>query len=120
MPHVPSVSSHVLDTYHGTPAPDMRYELLKLDCGDGAVIKVVATGRTDSGGRWGGHANILHDGPGCYRLRYFVAEYFAARGVELPEFPFVGVVSLDFGVVEGHYHVPLITSPWSYGTYRGS
>jgi len=59
---------------------------------------------------------------GTYRLVFDVAGYFAARGVALPEPNFLGIVSLDFGVAkpEQHYHVPLLVSPWSYSTYRGS
>jgi 5-hydroxyisourate hydrolase len=59
---------------------------------------------------------------GTYRLVFDVAAYFRARRVELPEPPFLNQVSLDFGVadVSQHYHVPLLVSPWSYSTYRGS
>ena len=57
-----------------------------------------------------------------YRLLFEVAPYFRARGVDLPEPPFIDVVQLDFGMASasGHYHVPLLVSPWSYSTYRGS
>ena len=59
---------------------------------------------------------------GRYRLVFEVAAYFRARGVELPEPAFLDVVPLDFGIADaaGHYHVPLLVSPWSYSTYRGS
>lgn len=59
---------------------------------------------------------------GRYRLRFEVAAYFRRRGVQLPEPPFIDVVQLDFGIAQadGHYHVPLLVSPWSYSTYRGS
>ena len=59
---------------------------------------------------------------GCYRLVFDVAGYFKSRGVALPEPPFLNKVSLDFGVADAsaHYHVPLLASPWSYSTYRGS
>ena len=59
---------------------------------------------------------------GTYRLVFDVAGYFAAKGVVLPEPNFLGKVSLDFGVAQTdqHYHVPLLVSPWSYSTYRGS
>ena len=51
-----------------------------------------------------------------------MAAYFRARGVDLPDPPFLNVVHLDFGVAhtDQHYHVPLLCSPWSYSTYRGS
>ncbi len=59
---------------------------------------------------------------GTYRLIFDVAGYFKARGVALPEPQFLDQVSLDFGVAHAdqHYHVPLLVSPWSYSTYRGS
>jgi 5-hydroxyisourate hydrolase-like protein (transthyretin family) len=59
---------------------------------------------------------------GTYELRFAVAAYFAARGVPLSEPPFLDVVPIRFAIAEpeGHYHVPLVVSPWSYSTYRGS
>jgi 5-hydroxyisourate hydrolase len=59
---------------------------------------------------------------GTYRLVFEVADYFLARGVALPQPNFLNRVSLDFGVAhpDQHYHVPLLVSPWSYSTYRGS
>ncbi len=59
---------------------------------------------------------------GTYRLVFDVAGYFKSRGVKLPEPNFLGRVALDFGVAhtDQHYHVPLLVSPWSYATYRGS
>jgi 5-hydroxyisourate hydrolase len=59
---------------------------------------------------------------GTYRLVFDVAAYFRTRGVALPDPPFLDQVSLDFGVADtgAHYHVPLLCSPWSYSTYRGS
>jgi 5-hydroxyisourate hydrolase len=59
---------------------------------------------------------------GRYGLLFEVAAYFRGRGVQLPEPPFLDVVQLDFGIADahGHYHVPLLVSPWSYSTYRGS
>ena len=60
--------------------------------------------------------------PGQYRLVFSVAPYFRERGVALPEPAFLGDVPLDFGIADAssHYHVPLLVSPWSYSTYRGS
>ena len=59
---------------------------------------------------------------GTYRLLFEVAPYFRGLGVQLPEPPFIDTVQLDFGMADaqGHYHVPLLVSPWSYSTYRGS
>ena len=60
--------------------------------------------------------------PGRYRLVFTCGEYFAAQGLALPDPPFVDEVVLDFGVADAqaHYHVPLLVSPWSWSTYRGS
>ena len=59
---------------------------------------------------------------GNWQLRFEVAAYFRARGLTLPEPPFLDVVQLDFGIADlgSKYHVPLLVSPWSYSTYRGS
>jgi 5-hydroxyisourate hydrolase len=59
---------------------------------------------------------------GRYELVFAVSEYFAARGVSLPEPPFLDCVPVSFGIAdaEAHYHVPLLVSPWAYSTYRGS
>jgi 5-hydroxyisourate hydrolase len=59
---------------------------------------------------------------GRYRLQFEVAAYFRAKGVALPQPAFLDVVPIDFGIadVNGHYHVPLLVSPWAYSTYRGS
>jgi 2-oxo-4-hydroxy-4-carboxy-5-ureidoimidazoline decarboxylase len=63
---------------------------------------------------------------GVYELRFSIGDYFraqgAGRGAELADPPFLDVVPLRFSVAEaeGHYHVPLVCSPWGYSTYRGS
>ena len=115
------LSTHVLDTMHGTPAAGMTVALYTT-AGDSATL--VKRFTLDDDGR-------SPDGPlydstslrkGTYRLVFDVAAYFKARGVALPEPAFLGKVSLDFGIAHAdqHYHVPLLVSPWSYSTYRGS
>ena len=117
------LSTHVLDTMHGTPAAGMQVALFTTGAPDGAatLVKTLvlnADGRNPDG--------LLFDTQslrtGTYRLMFSVAAYFRARGVDLPEPPFLDLVSLDFGVADlsQHYHVPLLVSPWSYSTYRGS
>ena len=114
------LSTHVLDTAHGCPAAGMRVTLLRTD-GDRletlCAFVLNADGRAD-----GPLLNAATMVVGCYRLVFEVAAYFRARGVTLPEPPFIDVVQLDFGIADaaGHYHVPLLASPWSYSTYRGS
>ena len=110
------LTTHVLDTANGCPAAGMRIELERLD-GDGMQSVVTnADGRVDGPLLEGdGHA------PGRYELRFGVADYFRSRGVALPEPPFLDEVVIRFGLAaDEHYHVPLLVSPWSYSTYRGS
>jgi 5-hydroxyisourate hydrolase len=114
------LSTHVLDTMHGCPAAGMAVALYATE-GESATLlqRLVLNrdGRTDA---------PLFDNAslrvGTYRLRFDVAGYFRARGVLLPEPCFLNQVNLDFGIAHAdqHYHVPLLVSPWSYSTYRGS
>ena len=113
------LTTHVLDTHGGTPAA-MRIELYRLE---GAAITLLADLITNEDGRCDGP--LLQGGAllaGRYELRFYVGAYFAARGLPLPEPPFLDVVPICFGVANpaGHYHVPLLVSPWAYSTYRGS
>lgn len=114
------LSTHVLDTMHGGPAEGMEVALFVTQGDDATLVrrfKLNADGRTDA---------PLYDNStlkvGTYRLVFDVAGYFKARGVTLPEPNFLNRVALDFGVAHAdqHYHVPLLVSPWSYSTYRGS
>ena len=114
------LSTHVLDTMHGGPAAGMEVALYTTD-GDAATL--VKRFTLNSDGRSDGP---LYDNDslkvGTYRLVFDVAGYFKSRGVKLPEPNFLNKVALDFGVAhtDQHYHVPLLVSPWSYSTYRGS
>jgi 5-hydroxyisourate hydrolase len=87
------------------------------------VRQPLAAGRTNADGR--ADAPLLADAAllaGVYELEFAAGDYFRGRGVTLPEPLFVDVVCLRFGVADpaGHYHVPLLVSPWAYSTYRGS
>jgi len=114
------LTTHVLDTVHGGPAAGMSVCLYWLQGDQARVLKSL---RLDADGR--ADAPLLEGDAlvaGRYRLVFGVAAYFAGRGVALPQPPFLDEVSLDFGVSDAgaHYHVPLLCSPWSYSTYRGS
>jgi 5-hydroxyisourate hydrolase len=115
------LSTHVLDTMHGTPAAGMHARLLRLR--DGAE-QTIASFELNADGRYPGGAllDAAAMAAGRYRLVFAVAAYFRQRGVALPDPPFIDEVQLDFGIADaaGHYHVPLLVSPWSYSTYRGS
>ena len=115
------LSTHVLDTMHGTPAAGMAVELYTTPGGAATLVRrfvLNGDGRNPDGPLFD-NASLKK---GTYRLVFDVAGYFRSRGVELPEPPFLDRVSLDFGIahVDQHYHVPLLVSPWSYSTYRGS
>jgi 5-hydroxyisourate hydrolase len=115
------LSTHVLDTMHGTPAAGMRVALYATD---GDTLKLLKQFVLNQDGRNPGGLLLSADElqRGSYRLVFDVAAYFKACGVTLPEPNFLNQVILDFGVAtpEQHYHVPLLVSPWSYSTYRGS
>jgi 5-hydroxyisourate hydrolase len=108
-----SLSTHVLDTAHGRPAHGVT---LVLSSGD----KQLFSGRTDGDGRCPDLRDIILP-PGRYRLTFAVADYFREAGVGLPDPPFLDHITIDFGIADdGHYHVPLLVSPFGYSTYRGS
>lgn len=114
------LTTHVLDTASGLPAAGIPFTLSRLT-GDQRTL--LLSGTTNSDGRFDRpllEAETLT--PGLYELSFSCAEYFRARGTELPDPPFLDRISLCFGVADAtsHYHVPLLVSPWSYSTYRGS
>jgi len=114
------LTTHVLDTANGCPAAGMAVRLYRFDAEGPKWLRSLhlnADGRAD-GPLFEGAAFTA----GRYRLVFEVAAYFRSRGTVLPEPSFLDEVPLDFGIAdaESHYHVPLLTSPWSYSTYRGS
>jgi 5-hydroxyisourate hydrolase len=115
------LSTHVLDHTRGKPAPDVAVELHVLDAdGSWRTLKRV---RTNADGRT---EQPLLSGPefkpGTYMLTFHIGDYFRRAGAALPDPPFLDLVPLRFAIGEpdGHYHVPLLATPWSYTTYRGS
>ncbi|MBL8700375.1 MAG: hydroxyisourate hydrolase [Alphaproteobacteria bacterium] len=114
------LTTHVLDTARGIPAAGMALALYALD-GDARVQ--LATGRTNANGRT--DAPLLQGAAlrvGRYELVFQIGEYFRAAGVALANPAFLDEVPLRFAIADAaaHYHVPLLCSPWSYSTYRGS
>jgi 5-hydroxyisourate hydrolase len=114
------LTTHVLDTANGCPAANVRVELYRLNDDQKELITQSVTnadGRLDQ---------PLLEGDallqGVYELLFHANEYYSALGTELPDPSFVQQVVIRFGVADatGHYHVPLLVSPWSYSTYRGS
>jgi 5-hydroxyisourate hydrolase len=109
-----TLSTHVLDTMRGKPAAGLEVSL-------GGPDGEIARGTTNTDGRC---PELAQTGlaPGRYALRFAVADYFRAQGVDLPDPPFLDQVTVEFGIAAdgGHYHVPLLVSPFAYSTYRGS
>ncbi|MDP2409776.1 MAG: 2-oxo-4-hydroxy-4-carboxy-5-ureidoimidazoline decarboxylase [Pseudolabrys sp.] len=121
LPVTGRLSTHVLDNHAGKPAEGIAIELRELSAAaaDRVLLRAVTNtdGRTD--------APLIGGRPlpiGRYELRFSVAAYYSARGVPLADPPFLDVVPIRFSIAEpeGHYHVPLAMTPWSYSTYRGS
>jgi 2-oxo-4-hydroxy-4-carboxy-5-ureidoimidazoline decarboxylase len=114
------LSTHVLDTHAGRPAAGVAVELHEF-AGDRAhrIVQSVTNsdGRTD--------APLIGGRPlpiGRYELRFALGNHFRSRGIDSGDPPFLDIVALRFSIAEpeGHYHVPLLCTPWSYSTYRGS
>jgi len=112
------LTTHILDTANGVPGSGIKISLFALDGGR----RLLTTAVTNEDGRT---ATPLLDeaayGPGSYELEFSVGDYFAAAGHQLAEPPFLDEVVIRVSLADdGHYHVPLLVSPWSYSTYRGS
>ena len=111
------LTTHVLDTSAGRPARDLALTLTRLSDG-----KILGEFRTNADGRVDGP--LLADEafrPGQYELTFNVGDYFRSCGVAVPDPAFLETVPIRFGLSEdGHYHVPLLVSPYGYSTYRGS
>ena len=116
------LTTHVLDTARGCPAAGLAIALWSIasPSGDKTLLKTVHTnvdGRTDR--------PLLGDSAlqaGVYELVFSVGDYFAQHLQDLPDPPFLNEIPIQFGIGDttAHYHVPLLASPWSYSTYRGS
>lgn len=107
-----TLSTHVLDTMHGRPAAGMA---VRLEAASGELL---GAGETNAEGRYSGFSELRL---GRYVLCFDVAAYFARQAVVLADPPFLEEVRIGFGMADaGHYHVPLLVSPFSYSTYRGS
>jgi 5-hydroxyisourate hydrolase len=114
------LSTHVLDTANGQPAAGMRIDFLERHGDRYQLIKTLHTnadGRTDEPVM---AADAMRTGE--FELLFHVADYYRALGVALNNPPFVDRVPVRFGIHDhtAHFHVPLLCTPWSYSTYRGS
>jgi 2-oxo-4-hydroxy-4-carboxy-5-ureidoimidazoline decarboxylase len=115
------LSTHVLDNHAGRPAKGITLALRELS--DGAEPRLIIRTQTNADGRT--DAPLISGRPvpiGQYELLFSVADYYRDQKVSLAEPPFLDVVPIRFSIAEpeGHYHVPLLVTPWSYTTYRGN
>ncbi|WP_311971057.1 hydroxyisourate hydrolase [Pseudomonas baltica] len=114
------ITTHVLDAAHGCPGSQIAVELYRVE---GQALILLNSVVTNSDGRC--DQPVLQGEAyrsGVYQLQFAVGDYYRARGTVLPDPAFLDVVVLRFGIDEAqdHYHVPLLVSPYSYSTYRGS
>jgi 5-hydroxyisourate hydrolase len=114
------LSTHVLDTAQGKPGAGVKVELYAVDGGQRTLIRQDATnqdGRCNAPLLEGDQLRV-----GQYELVFAAGDYFAAQGVALLSPRFIDRVTIAFGVADAsqNYHVPLVVTPWSYSTYRGS
>jgi 2-oxo-4-hydroxy-4-carboxy-5-ureidoimidazoline decarboxylase len=115
------LSTHVLDTHRGQPAEGVAVELLELS--KNGEQRRIASAVTNRDGRTG--EPLIGGRPlpiGRYELRFHIADYFARLDTRQSDPPFLDIVPVQFALAEpeAHYHVPLLVTPWSYFTYRGS
>jgi len=114
------LSTHVLDTVAGIPAAGIPFRLERIEPGQHLELK---RGVTNIDGRSDGLLLSAEEMQvGCYELHFEVSDYFRKRGVSVSDPPFFDVVTLRFAIADptANYHLPLLVSPWSYSTYRGS
>jgi 5-hydroxyisourate hydrolase len=117
---IPGLTTHMLDTASGKPAEGVKIDFSVLEC---EAYRFIRTVHTNPDGR---NAEPLLTQEtmktGQYQLVFHVSEYFTRLGTILPNPPFLDRAVIQFGISDAgdHYHVPLLASPWSFTTYRGS
>jgi len=116
----PGLTTHMLDVVNGKPADGVQIDFSVLD---GEAYRFIRTVHTNADGR---NAEPLLTAEtmrvGKYQLVFHIADYFTGLGTVLPNPPFLDTAVVQFGIADAgsHYHVPLLASPWTYTTYRGS
>ncbi len=112
------LTTHVLDTARGVPAAGLRIALDRIDGERRERLAEVVTnhdGRTD-----GPILPPERFAAGTYELTFHAGDYLRETGARLTEPAFLDAIPIRFGMEAGHYHVPLLLSPFGYSTYRGS
>ncbi|BFM48717.1 hydroxyisourate hydrolase [Marinomonas sp. THO17] len=115
------LTTHILDTTKGIAASQVEIKLYRYD--DKGNKSLIHTTRSNDDGRC--DAPLLaeeHFSKGVYELEFGIEDYFAQQGIEMPQPSFLNMVTIRFGISDeaAHYHIPLLVSPYSYSTYRGS
>jgi len=115
------LTTHILDTANGCPGEGIEIVLFKV--GTEGSLKRLKSVVSNSDGRV--DAPLLEGAEfavGTYQLEFAAGDYFRARGTALADLAFLDVIPIRFGIADAdaHYHVPLLVSPYSYSTYRGS
>jgi 5-hydroxyisourate hydrolase len=115
----PGLTTHMLDTANGKPGEGVKVEFSVLD---GGAYKLVKTVLTNADGRTEPLLTPETMKVGQYQLVFYLAEYYTKLGTVLPNPPFLEKAVIQFGMADAtaHYHVPVLATPWSYTTYRGS
>jgi 5-hydroxyisourate hydrolase len=118
--HKSKLSTHVLDTYHGKPAAGLKIEFFRIEGEKRTLLKTLKTnndGRTDELPMTADEMKV-----GEYEFIFHMGDHFRGMGVKLPEPAFLDRVPVRFGIFDAKagYHVPLVCTPWTYSTYRGS
>lgn len=115
----PGLTTHMLDTANGKPGEGVRVDFSVLD---GGAYKLIKTVRTNADGRTEPLLTAETMKAGQYELVFYLAEYYSKLGTVLPNPPFLERAVIQFGMADAtaHYHVPVLATPWSYTTYRGS
>ncbi len=113
------LTTHILDATHGCPAHNVLITLFKIE---GETKTQISQTRTNDDGRT--NAPMLDSDrieEGVYELEFHIGDYFRTK-IDMPENPFIDIVPIRFGIADAdqHFHVPLLASPFSYSTYRGS
>jgi 5-hydroxyisourate hydrolase len=119
------LTTHVLDTANGKPAAGVKLELYRLESNglENEIRTLVKSTITNADGRT--DEPLIARGSlqaGRYEIVFFVGEYFGLNSESNDDVRFLETVPIRFGIADtnAHYHVPLLVSPWSYSTYRGS
>jgi 5-hydroxyisourate hydrolase len=115
----PGLTTHMLDTANGKPGAGVRVDFSVLE---GGAYKLIKTVHTNADGRTEPLLTAETMKVGQYELVFYLAEYYTKLGTQLPNPPFLDKAVIQFGMADAkdHYHVPVLATPWSYTTYRGS